>query len=120
MESFLKLLGRLVPPVFLDPIAGITVGLVVLPLAMAISIASGLTPQTGVYCAMGTGFLISALGGGKLRLAETHGRLRSRGRGHYCGGANFFSPVFGGGRPPAQLRVPQPTFAPARSHRLPE
>ena len=46
-----------------DLLAGITVGLVALPLAMAFSIASGLTPQAGIYCAMVTGFLISALGG---------------------------------------------------------
>jgi len=35
-----------------DLIAGITVGLVALPLAMAFSIASGLTPQAGIYCAI--------------------------------------------------------------------
>jgi len=46
-----------------DVIAGITVGLVALPLAMAFAIASGLTPQAGIYCAMVTGFLISLLGG---------------------------------------------------------
>ena len=43
-----------------DLIAGVTVGLVALPLAMAFSIASGLTPQAGIYCAIVTGFLISA------------------------------------------------------------
>src|SRR5437899_6748002 len=48
-----------------DVVAGVTVGLVALPLAMAFSIASGLTPQAGIYCAMVTGFLISALGGSK-------------------------------------------------------
>src|ERR1700684_4397612 len=47
----------------LDLIAGVTVGLVALPLAMAFAIASGLTPQAGIYCAIVTGFLISALGG---------------------------------------------------------
>ena len=46
-----------------DVLAGITVGLVALPLAMAFSIASGLTPQAGIYCALVTGFIISALGG---------------------------------------------------------
>src|SRR4030081_1147969 len=45
-----------------DLLAGITVGLVALPLAMAFAIASGLTPQAGIYCAVVTGFLISALG----------------------------------------------------------
>jgi len=43
-----------------DLVAGITVGLVALPLAMAFSIASGLTPQAGIYCAIVTGFIISA------------------------------------------------------------
>lgn len=38
----------------LDVIAGITVGLVALPLAMAFSIASRLTPQAGIYCAIVT------------------------------------------------------------------
>jgi SulP family sulfate permease len=42
----------------LDLIAGVTVGLVALPLAMAFAIASGLTPQAGIYCAIVTGFLI--------------------------------------------------------------
>jgi SulP family sulfate permease len=46
-----------------DLIAGVTVGLVALPLAMAFAIASGLSPQAGIYCAIVTGFLISALGG---------------------------------------------------------
>jgi len=46
-----------------DLIAGITVGLVALPLAMAFAIASGVPPQAGIYCAVITGFLISALGG---------------------------------------------------------
>ena len=40
-----------------DIVAGITVGLVALPLAMAFAIASGLTPQAGIYCAVVTGFL---------------------------------------------------------------
>src|SRR3981081_1305820 len=48
-----------------DLVAGVTVGLVALPLAMAFSIASGLTPQAGIYCAIVTGFLISLLGGSK-------------------------------------------------------
>lgn len=56
-----------------DVIAGITVGLVALPLAMAFSIASGLTPQAGIYCAMVTGFLISALGGSKTQIGGPTG-----------------------------------------------
>ena len=56
-----------------DLIAGITVGLVALPLAMAFSIASGLTPQAGIYCAIVTGFVISALGGSKTQIGGPTG-----------------------------------------------
>jgi sulfate permease, SulP family len=56
-----------------DLVAGITVGLVALPLAMAFSIASGLTPQAGIYCAIVTGFLISALGGSKTQIGGPTG-----------------------------------------------
>jgi SulP family sulfate permease len=56
-----------------DAIAGITVGLVALPLAMAFSIASGLSPQAGIYCAIVTGFLISALGGSKTQIGGPTG-----------------------------------------------
>ena len=48
-----------------DLLAGITVGLVALPLAMAFGIASGVTPQAGLYTAVVAGFLISALGGSR-------------------------------------------------------
>jgi SulP family sulfate permease len=57
----------------LDLVAGITVGLVALPLAMAFAIASGLTPQAGIYCAIVTGFLISALGGSKTQIGGPTG-----------------------------------------------
>jgi sulfate permease, SulP family len=57
----------------LDLIAGITVGLVALPLAMAFAIASGLTPQAGIYCAIVSGFLISALGGSKTQIGGPTG-----------------------------------------------
>ena len=57
----------------LDLIAGITVGLVALPLAMAFSIASGLTPQAGIYCAIVTGFLISVFGGSKTQIGGPTG-----------------------------------------------
>ena len=56
-----------------DLIAGITVGLVALPLAMAFAIASGLTPQAGIYCAVITGFLISALGGSRFQIGGPTG-----------------------------------------------
>ena len=56
-----------------DLIAGVTVGLVALPLAMAFAIASGVPPQAGLYCAMVTGFLISALGGSKTQIGGPTG-----------------------------------------------
>ena len=56
-----------------DLIAGVTVGLVALPLAMAFAIASGLTPQAGIYCAIVTGFLISALGGSRFQIGGPTG-----------------------------------------------
>jgi sulfate permease, SulP family len=57
----------------LDLIAGVTVGLVALPLAMAFAIASGLTPQAGIDCAIVTGFLISAQGGSKTQIGGPTG-----------------------------------------------
>jgi sulfate permease, SulP family len=56
-----------------DFIAGVTVGLVALPLAMAFAIASGVSPQAGIYCAIVTGFLISALGGSKTQIGGPTG-----------------------------------------------
>ncbi|MGH9812445.1 MAG: SulP family inorganic anion transporter, partial [Candidatus Acidiferrales bacterium] len=58
---------------FADVIAGITVGLVALPLGMAFAIASGLPPESGLYCAIITGFLISALGGSKTQIGGPTG-----------------------------------------------
>jgi SulP family sulfate permease len=56
-----------------DAIAGVTVGLVALPLAMAFAISSGLSPQAGIYCAIVTGFLISALGGSRNQIGGPTG-----------------------------------------------
>jgi sulfate permease, SulP family len=56
-----------------DVISGVTVGLVALPLAMAFAIASGLTPQAGIYCAIITGFVISALGGSRYQIGGPTG-----------------------------------------------
>ncbi len=53
--------------------AGVIVGLVALPLAMAFAIASGLSPQAGIYCAVATGFLISALGGSRYQIGGPTG-----------------------------------------------
>ncbi|HUR21429.1 MAG TPA: SulP family inorganic anion transporter [Vicinamibacterales bacterium] len=56
-----------------DLIAGITVGLVALPLGMAFATASGLPPQSGIYCAIVTGFIISALGGSRTQIGGPTG-----------------------------------------------
>lgn len=51
-----------------DAIAGLTVAVVALPLAMALAIASGTTPDKGLHTAIVAGFLISALGGSKVQI----------------------------------------------------
>src|SRR5450755_244456 len=56
-----------------DVMAGITVGFVALPLAMAFAIASGVPPQAGLYCAIVAGFAISALGGSKTQIGGPTG-----------------------------------------------
>ena len=56
-----------------DALAGVTVGLVALPLAMAFAIASGVAPQSGLYCAIVAGFLISALGGSTTQIGGPTG-----------------------------------------------
>ncbi len=56
-----------------DLVAGVTVGLVALPLGMAFAIASGLSPQSGIYCAIVTGFIISALGGSRVQIGGPTG-----------------------------------------------
>jgi sulfate permease, SulP family len=56
-----------------DLIAGLTVGLVALPLAMAFGIASGVTPQAGIYTAIIAGFVISALGGSRTQIGGPTG-----------------------------------------------
>src|ERR1700734_1127432 len=58
---------------FGDVLAGITVGLVALPLAMAFAIASGVSPQAGIYTAVIAGFLISLLGGSSTQIGGPTG-----------------------------------------------
>src|SRR5690242_9640603 len=72
-KSVLCLRGYSLSKFLRDLVAGITVGLVALPLAMAFAIASGLTPQAGIYCAIVTGFLISLLGGSKTQIGGPTG-----------------------------------------------
>lgn len=56
-----------------DLVAGLTVGLVALPLAMAFAIASGVPPQNGIYCAVVAGFAISAFGGSRTQIGGPTG-----------------------------------------------
>ena len=53
--------------------AGMTVGIVALPLAMAFAIASGLKPESGLFTAIIAGFLISALGGSRVQIGGPAG-----------------------------------------------
>jgi SulP family sulfate permease len=56
-----------------DIIAGLTVGIVALPLAMAFAIASGLKPQAGIFTAIIAGGLISLLGGSRVQIGGPAG-----------------------------------------------
>jgi SulP family sulfate permease len=51
-----------------DAVAGLTVAIIALPLAMALAIASGTTPEKGLHTAIIAGFLISFLGGSKVQI----------------------------------------------------
>ena len=56
-----------------DAIAGLTVAVVALPLAMALAIASGAAPEVGLITAVVAGFLISALGGSRFQIGGPTG-----------------------------------------------
>src|SRR5262245_541709 len=58
-----------------DVLAGVTVGVIALPLAMAFAINSGpgITPQQGLYTAIIAGFIISLLGGSRVQIAGPTG-----------------------------------------------
>jgi len=56
-----------------DLVAGVIVGVVALPLAIAFAIASGVTPDRGLYTAIIAGFLISALGGSRVQIGGPTG-----------------------------------------------
>jgi sulfate permease, SulP family len=58
---------------FADLTAGVIVGIVALPLAIAFAIASGVTPERGLYTAIVAGFLISALGGSRVQIGGPTG-----------------------------------------------
>ncbi|QRI65204.1 SulP family inorganic anion transporter [Shinella sp. PSBB067] len=56
-----------------DALSGLTVAIVALPLSMAIAIASGVTPDRGLYTAIVGGFLVSALGGSRFQVGGPAG-----------------------------------------------
>src|SRR6267378_7103668 len=56
-----------------DLIAGVVVGIVALPLALAFAIASGVPPERGLYTAIIAGFIISALGGSRVQIGGPTG-----------------------------------------------
>src|SRR5207249_12183490 len=56
-----------------DLLAGVIVGIVALPLAIAFAIASGVSPERGLYTAIVAGFLISALGGSRVQIGGPTG-----------------------------------------------
>src|SRR5580658_2851303 len=56
-----------------DAIAALTVAIVALPLSMAIAIASGVTPDRGLYTAIVGGFVVSALGGSRFQIGGPAG-----------------------------------------------
>jgi len=58
---------------FADLTAGLIVGIVAIPLAIAFAIASGVTPQQGLYTAIVAGFIISALGGSRVQIGGPTG-----------------------------------------------
>ncbi len=56
-----------------DTLAGLTVAIVALPLSMAIAIASGVTPDRGLYTSIVGGFVVSALGGSRFQIGGPAG-----------------------------------------------
>ena len=65
--------GYRLPQFKADVMAGLTVAIVALPLSMAIAIASGVTPERGLYTAIVGGFLVSALGGSRFQIGGPAG-----------------------------------------------
>lgn len=66
--TFIKKEGYKKADFFKDSLAGLSVAIVALPLAMAIAIASNLPPERGVFTAIVAGFLISVLGGSRYQI----------------------------------------------------
>jgi SulP family sulfate permease len=65
--------GYAAPDLARDALAGIVVGVVAFPLAIAFAIASGVRPEQGLYTAIVAGFVISALGGSRVQIGGPTG-----------------------------------------------
>ena len=65
--------GYHLPQFKADFMAGLTVAIVALPLSMAIAIASGVTPERGLFTAIVGGFIVSALGGSRFQIGGPAG-----------------------------------------------
>lgn len=65
--------GYGLPQLRADALAGLTVAIVALPLSMAIAIASGVTPERGLFTAIVGGFIVSALGGSRFQIGGPAG-----------------------------------------------
>ena len=52
-----------------DVVSGIIVAIIALPLSIALALASGVTPEKGIYTAITAGFVISLLGGSRVQIA---------------------------------------------------
>src|ERR1700689_5350195 len=61
------------PKFYADFAAGLTVGIVALPLSMALAIASGLKPEIGLFASIIGGLLVSALGGSRVQIGGPAG-----------------------------------------------
>lgn len=74
LPKLFSLLRTYTPSLFLNDLsAGLIVGIVALPLAIAFAIASGVTPDRGLVTAIVAGFLISALGGSRVQIGGPTG-----------------------------------------------
>jgi len=72
-KLFTTLKGYTTKQFFSDAVAGIVVGIVAIPLAIAFAIASGVSPDRGLITVVVAGFLISALGGSKVQIGGPTG-----------------------------------------------
>lgn len=68
-ELFNSLKGYTAAQLGRDAVAGVIVAIIALPLSIALALASGVSPETGLYTAIAAGFVISLLGGSRVQIA---------------------------------------------------